>query len=250
MSTTRVSFDLTTRGQRRKARRGHSLPVCKSTGKPQFRDRHQARQAAEATVRGTCGLEARTWACPDCQRFHVDVTHRKSQEIPARPALAPVFLSGVRRYILLDLPNASHGARNAAGVAQVWTDIARTLGITPSDHVVAGSSRFQLARVRNEIHYSHVKWLVASERPEGVARALSSAIDLWSVARDYDELVIVSGCGAFADLAARAARFGLPVRVITTSTATQRSTLSRDLAKAATTRTVLYIAHSDLAHAA
>ena len=59
------------------------------------------------------------------------------------------------------------------------------------------------------------------------------------VARDYDELVIVSGDHAFADLARRAKTFGLSVQVVTSETPQGRPMLSRELAAAADVHTLV-----------
>jgi len=90
---------------------------------------------------------------------------------------------------------------------------------------------------RGAIHGPNIKWVIGANTPDAADNALLAAIDLYRVAREYDELVIVSGDHAFADLARRAKALGLSVHVITAEHPAQRSMLSRELANVADTRT-------------
>ena len=104
---------------------------------------------------------------------------------------------------------------------------------------MVGASRSVVRKYRRAIHGANVRWIVGADAPDGADRALLAAIDLRRVARDYDELVIVSGDHAFADLARRAKMLGLTVQVVTAQHPEQRSMLSRELAAAADTRTLV-----------
>lgn len=245
MSSTRTPSALTARHRRRGSSFAvHSLPVCPATGEPRHRDRHQARQAADAIQRSSKGLRCSPWACTDCKGFHLATTFRAMTKATPTLALAPLFLPGVRRLVLIDLLNATHGTPTAESFTELEDHLSSSLGITGSDHLVVGSPRSAMRRLRRLGDEARMKWVVAADRPDAVVHALSAATDLWASAREYDELVIVSGNGAFTELASRAARFGIPVRVVTTRTPVQPVTLSRDLATVATTRTVLDLQHA------
>lgn len=73
----------------------------------------------------------------------------------------------------------------------------------------------------------NVKWVVGADGSNGADRALLEAIDPRRVARRYDELVIMSGDHAFADLAHHANGLGLQVHVVTTRRGDGSSSLSR-----------------------
>ena len=104
---------------------------------------------------------------------------------------------------------------------------------------MVGASRRVGRKYRATLTGSNVKWVIGADAPDGADRALLGAIDLYRVARDFDELVIVSGDHAFASLARRAKRFGLSVQVVTTEHQDQRSMLSRELAAAADVHTLV-----------
>jgi hypothetical protein len=146
-----------------------------------------------------------------------------------------------RRYFLVDVENPTRGAQaTLEEVAAFWALLkAQAPGIAPRDHVVIGASRSVTRKYRTALHGANVKWVVGANAPDAADRALLGAIDLHRVARDYDELVIVSGDHAFAELARRARRFGLSVQVVTAEHPLQRSMLSSELADAADTRTVV-----------
>ena len=107
------------------------------------------------------------------------------------------------------------------------------------DHVVVGASRSVARKYRPVITGHNVKWVIGANAPDAADYALLGAIDLRRVARDYDELVIISGDHAFADLARRAKASGLTVHVVTAEHPENRSTLSRELSAAADIRSVV-----------
>lgn len=233
------------------ARRGapkmfrHRLPVCDSTGLARYRDRHQARDGAKALAVSSHAAEVSTFACPDCRGYHLEkASSRRPIGVvvgttePAEAFTASVSLHN-RRYVLVDVENPTCGAKATTGqVAAFWTVFTQQVpGVAPNDHVVVGAGRGVARRYRAAIHGANVKWVVGADTPDGADRALLAAIDLRRVARDFDELVIVSGDHAFADLARRARGLGLTVQVVTAEHPEQRSMLSRELAAAANIRT-------------
>lgn len=226
--------------------RKHRLSTCRATGLARYRDRHQARDGAKALAAGSNTYGVSAFACPDCRGWHVEKTHVRepilaSVTSPATEAFTASLVSRKRRYILFDVENPTCGAKaTCEELAEFWGILKQQApGIAPHDHVVVGASRSVARKYRAAIHGSNVKWVVGANAADGADRALLAAIDLRRVAREYDELVIVSGDWRFADLARRAKRAGLSVQVVTAEHPEQRSMLSRGLAAAADTRTLV-----------
>ena len=247
MRTTTVEFRAATRGVRSTpATRRHSLPVCEATGLARFRDRHQARAGANALSSASATLRVDTFACPDCRGWHVE-KGKMGAIVTGAVASAPTAAftdslnSRKRRYFLIDIENPTRGAK--AGVDEVatfWSILKQQApGVAPHDHVVVGASRSVARKYRPAISGHNVKWVIGANAPDAADCALLAAIDLRRVARDYDELVIVSGDRAFADLARRAKASGLTIHVVTAEHPENRSMLSRELAAAADVRTVV-----------
>lgn len=191
-------------------------------------------------------FEGSTFACPDCRGYHLEKTYAR-QPINVGGAIRPTDsfsaspTSRKRRYVLLDIENPTRGAKaTCEEVAALWAILKlQAPGIAPHDHVVVGASRLVVRKYRAAIHGANVKWVVGADAPDGADRALLAAIDLRRVAPEYDELVIISGDHAFADLTRRAKRAGLSVQVVTAEQPEQRSVLSRELAAAADTHTLI-----------
>lgn len=226
--------------------RHHKLPICDATGLARYRDRHQARQGANATRSGAHEFEVHTFACPACTGHHIEQTYRRDPIVLAAPSEPTAeFTASLsfrkKRYILADIENLTHGAKaTCQQAAALWGVLTQQApGIAPHDHVVVGAARYVVRRYRAAIDGANVKWVVGSEGINGADRALITAIDLRRVARDYDELVIASGDGAFTDLARRAKALGLTVHVITTQHPEQRSMLSRELSAVADFHTLI-----------
>ena len=231
----------TTRGSRR-----HTLSRCEATGLARFRDRHQARAGAKSLSSTSPHAVVDVFACPECRGWHVEefAAHTLTPAPPAgeaSAAFADSLDSRKRRYFLVDIENPTCGAKATATQAgMLWAVLKQQApGVAPHDHVVIGASRSVTRRYRNVVGGSNVKWVVGANAPDAADKALLSAIDLRRVARQYDELVIVSGDHAFADLARRAKAAGMTVHVITAEHPESRSMLSRDLAQAADIRTVV-----------
>ena len=245
--TSCINSELATSTRRLTGRgRRHKLPICPATGLARYRDRHQARHGAEAVAAGAHDFKVCTFACPDCHGFHLEKTYpREPIDVAGAAAPTEAFTSSLasrkRRYVLVDVENPTRGARaTAQEVADFWAILKQQApGIAPHDHVVVGAARAVVRKYRAAICGTNVKWVVGADAPDGADRALLAAIDLHRVARGFDELVIVSGDHAFADLARRAKSRGLTVHVVTTEHPEQRSVLSRDLAALADTRTLV-----------
>jgi hypothetical protein len=223
----------------------HKLPQCPNTGLSRYRDRHQARQGADATRRGSHDFEVRTFACSACNGHHLEMTYRRNPVIlttlePTAEFTASLASRKKRRWIV-DLENLTHGAKaTCEQTAALWGVLTQQApGIASHDHVVVGAARYVVRKYRAAINGANVKWVVGSDGPDGADRALIAAIDLRRVARDYDELVIASGDGAFTDLARKAKALGLTVHVITTQHPDQRSMLSRELSAIADFHTLV-----------
>ena len=248
MNAVSINFNTKTRTNRGTKPRTHRLPQCPATGLARFRDRHQARDAAKAFTFGPQGREASMFACPACGGVHVE-TRQATSLAPevAVPVPAPTvafeesLATRKRRYFLVDIENPTRGAKaTCEEVATFWNILKRQApGIAPHDHVVVGASLGVAQRYRTTITGSNVKWVTGPNAPDGADHALLGAIDLYRVARHYDELVIVSGDGGFVDLARRAKTFGLSVQVVTAETPQGRPMLSRELAAAADVHTLI-----------
>lgn len=245
--TIRIGSTLNTRNRRSDRKlHTHKLPVCESTSLARYRDRHQARQGAKALNVGTRGYEVHTFACPSCQGFHLEQTLSRQPLVVEAPSQASgVFKASLgsrkRRYILFDVENPTCGAKvTCEQVATLWNLIKQQApGIAPHDHVVVGAARRVVRKYRAAIHGDNVKWVVGADAPDGADRALLSAIDVRRVARDFDELVIISGDHAFVPVASQAKALGLVVHVVTVEHPTSSTMLARDLAAIANTRSFI-----------
>lgn len=246
----------TTQPFRRAGRtRGHRLPTCPQTGLPRYRDRHQALQGGRALSAGHRASKVSSFACPSCGGFHVDEARPLGWHAP-RNTLAPTPPIGLvpastmtRRYVLFDVENLTHGAKaTPEELASLWERIAQgPAQLNPTDHVVVGAARAVAHRYRSALPGRNIKWVVGANAPDGADRALLAAINLFEVARRYDELVILSGDHAFADIARRARAMGLNVHVVTVRHPEQRSMLARSLRVTADKHTVVDFLPSRLA---
>lgn len=243
---TLVDSDLAPRTRRANGKpRRHKLPVCDATGLPRYRDRHQARDGARTLSAGERNYETSTFACPDCRGFHIEKTFHHAPIAIERTESATAFSGSLssrkRRYWITDIENLTHGAQpSCMEAAALWSVLTQEApGVASHDHVVIGAARHVVRKYRAAINGANVKWVVGADAPDGADRALLAAVDLHRVARNYDELVIASGDGAFAELARRAKVLGLTVHVITTQHPKQRTSLSRELATIADRRTLV-----------
>lgn len=217
----------------------HRLPACGMTGLPRYRDRHQARQASRAfTVNGAVEAYG-PYRCEHCSGYHLEGLSRAHS---ARCTCAtcvreiePMNAGTARRLILVDIENLTLGADATAGdVARIWSHVAgRVIRVGASDRVVIGAS-FSVARqYRSCITNHNVRWVLGGRERDAADRALLADVDRRRLARDFEELVVVSGDHAFAGLASEAASAGLRVVVIVPQRQLGRSVLARELAAAA-----------------
>jgi len=246
-TNTRISSDLNTRTNRlHGSTRHHKLPICTTTGLARYRDRHQARDAVQSITAGRARSEISTFTCPDCRGCHLEKARafRPVVELlaaePAEAFTASLPLH-TRRYFLFDVENPTRGAKfTCAELATFWSVLKlQAPGIAPHDHVVIGASRSVRKKYRSVIFGPNVKWVTGANAPDGADHALLAAIDLRRVARDYDELVIVSGDHIFVELASRAKALGLRVHVVTAEQPESRPALSHKLAAIANVRTLV-----------
>lgn len=247
-TTVKIEFrPRTARGANHPEPRTHSLPLCGATGLARYRDRHQARDGVKPLSAGSHAYSTHTFACRECRGWHIEqFDSLNPAETPdAACAAVPEFIESlntrIRRYFLLDIENPTRGAKaSVEEVVTFWSILKQQApGVAAHDHVVVGASRSVARRYRTAIAGRNVKWVIGANAPEAADRALLAAIDLRRVARNYDELVIVSGDHAFAGLARRAKASGLTVHVITAEHPENRSMLSRELSAAADIRTVV-----------
>jgi CTP:molybdopterin cytidylyltransferase MocA len=240
----RIDSELPVRSRRKDRKsRSHKLPICGATGLARYRDRHQARHGAEAMCAGRGDFEVATFSCPDCHGFHLEqIPHRKPLVVGTHSRPTDAFTASLpsrkSRYVIVDIENPTCGAAaSCRQVASLWNVIKQEApGIAPNDHVVVGAARNVVRKYRAAINGDNVKWVVGADAPDGADRALLAAIDVRRVARDFDELVIISGDHAFVDVARRARAFGLTVHVVTVQDPEHGSMLSRELAAIANTR--------------
>lgn len=246
-STTRIKPDLITRNARIAGTGRHKLPLCSATGLARYRDRHQARDGA-SMYSSSHSFKMSTFACPNCSGYHLERLrkHGPNQEDNTSTPL----LTSIRRYVLFDVENLTRGARlTRAELANLWQVVTQTIGLTAHDHVVIGAARSVAHKYNGAITRRNVKWVLGANAPDAADRALLAAIDLRRAARDYDELVIISGDHAFAGLARRAIKLGLNVHVVTADASDQiRPMLSRELSAVAEIRTLVRLEPRMLKH--
>jgi hypothetical protein len=228
-----------------RAVRQHKLRICESTRLPSYRTRDQARDGAKAKRAEPQVFDVHTFACPECNGYHIEETYRREPIVVASSEPTAEFTASLpfrkKRYFLFDAENLTLGAKATCEQTAALFGVLKQQapGIAPHDHVVVGAARYVVRKYRAAIDGANVKWVVGSDGPDGADRSLLAAIDLRRVARDYDELVIASGDGAFTELARQAKALGLTVHVITTQHPEQRSMLSRGLSAVADFHTLI-----------
>lgn len=218
--------------------RRHRPSACRVTGLDRYRDRHQARHAAAAAPREGAGLQLAPFACIDCSGFHLAPKPSAPRRSCEQTSFPP---ERHRRYALVDVENITEGARRTASeLAALWTSWQQgEARFSADDHVVVGAAWPVAMKYRHVFDEANVRWVIGSRGPDGADRALLAAIDLRHVARNFDELVILSGDHAFAKLASEARAMGLTVHVIAGNRTRTRSALARELARAADRTTAL-----------
>lgn len=215
--------------------RRHRLPICATADLRRFRDRHQAR--AGATAAGTAAFRFTTFACRDCRGFHLHAMRREAR-VPVEPRSSDSW----RRFVLLDVENLTRGARRTrVELAALWERTTAALDLTAHDSILIGASRSVTHRYDGVIRGRNVTWVVGANAPDGADRALLAVCNLHRIATAADELVIVSGDHAFADLARRAQARGMRTHVVTPAAVPgERPMLARELADVADMRTYVW----------
>ena len=227
MSKVKVSFNTSRRSRRGGSVSSHKLPKCENTGLARYRDRHQARDAAEAFGRHNPYKKQATFACPDCHGFHLEALTRPLQ--PVSPTIPTPAVGEPSRHILVDIENLTGGRSTREEARKLWRILSAELDFTANDRVVVGGNRHTARKLSTAITGPNVGWVVGAMGADGADRALLAAVNLFQIAKSHDELVIMSGDHAFANLASLASKHGVPVHVVG-----QRGNLSRRLQAAAT----------------
>jgi len=224
------------------------IPKCEATGLPRFRDRHQARDSIRSLARSARHLEHRPYSCLECKGIHIDsipapfpVTHDVTV---AAPAFVESLDNRKRRIFVIDIENITHGATaSRSEVRELWDVITQQApGIAAHDHVVIGASRGVVHKYRWAVTGTNVKWVLGDSGPDGADKALLSSVDLRWAARNFDELVIMSGDHAFVGLAQKAKAAGLGTHVVTVEHPKKWSTRSRKLSASCDLHSVIRLA--------
>lgn len=248
MTATTASTRINSELHNRRSRRGHAsaphrLSKCDATCLARYRDRHQAKQAAKQATAGNRWYQVTTYACTACHGFHLERVTTPNRQ-PATPPISTPAQVGPRSYVLVDVENLTAGASLTCDeLSQLWTTIRSDLGLTDHDHIIVGAAVAVSRRYRPVIRGTNISWVVGAQAADGADQALLAATNLIQVAAQFDQLVIISGDHAFADLARRAQNRSLQVHVVSTRQ-NGRHTLAASLARHATTQTVITIDHA------
>lgn len=137
-----------------------------------------------------------------------------------------------RRIVIVDIENLTGGAVLCCETAH-WARkaLAQAIGLTDDDQVVIGTSHIGL--LNTAVAWPRQRYVVRSGA-DGADLALLEVLDEGLAAR-YDEIVLVTGDGIFADAAGRLAGAGALVHIVAQSDA-----LSGRLRLAASKVTLLY----------
>lgn len=209
----------------------HKVPTCSTTGLDRYRDRHQARAAADAVGRRYTHHKLATFACRDCRGFHLEKLARALQ--PVGPTTPTPAANAPSRYILVDIENLVGGRATREEARELWRTLVADLDITRCDRVVVGGNRHTAKKLSATIAGHNITWVVGAMGADGADRALLAAANLFQIVKNHDELVIMSGDHAFADLAGRATKRGLRVQVVAARHDELQTSLSRNLKHAA-----------------
>ena len=129
---------------------------------------------------------------------------------------------------LIDLENLLGTQRDAAAVADVWSEYVDTVGVGAADSVLVGTETTWSARAWFALP-KHGLRRVCGRGPDAADRALLAAVDIEHDLARFPTLVIASGDHAFAPLARAARARGCRVELVIGA-----GFLSRGLANAAT----------------
>jgi len=117
-----------------------------------------------------------------------------------------------RRFVALDIENINGGAVGHALLADAaWRDVATAIDLVEDEHVVIGVGPSSLLAAGTSHPGAR---LVMGRGPSGADHALIEVLSDEHVAERFDEIVIASGDGIFADVAARLALEGAKVTIV------------------------------------
>lgn len=124
--------------------------------------------------------------------------------VPKQPA---------RRYFIIDIENLLGGARYVTDEAVGFAELVlrRELGMHPDDQILIGVTAIHVMFPIHRVFPGKAQRIVCG--PDGAELAILRALDPSHVAHRFDEVVIVSGDGMFASLAAQLAFHGARVIV-------------------------------------
>jgi hypothetical protein len=114
---------------------------------------------------------------------------------------------------LIDLENLLGTQRDAAAVADVWSEYVDTVGIGVADSVLVGTETAWSARAWFALP-EHGLRRVCGKGPDAADRALLAAVDIDHDLARFPTLVIASGDQAFAPLARAARARGCRVELV------------------------------------
>ena len=117
-----------------------------------------------------------------------------------------------RRFVAMDIENINGGAVSCQCDADsAWSEVAAAIDLTPGEQVVLGVGPSSLLAAGT----SHPEARVVMGRGlSGADHALIEVLDEENLAARFDEIVIVSGDGIFAEVASRLASQGAVVTIV------------------------------------
>lgn len=118
-----------------------------------------------------------------------------------------------RRYFIVDIENMLGGARYVTDEGARFTEqvLRRELGMLSNDQALIGVTAIQAMFPVHRVFPGKAQRIKCG--PDGAELAILGALDPSHVAHRFDEIVIVSGDGMFASLAAQLAFYGTRVVV-------------------------------------
>ena len=196
--------------------KSHRLAQCTISGKARYRDRKQARDAINAAVRGGETHRLAAYNCRDCRGVHLERVLPAAEGIAQQrvnTSACAASANRVRRYFLVEIENIFAGRVPSTADLQGFWDVLvhEATGLSEADHVLASASRSFTKRVRHYLDHAQLKWVLADGSPDAADLALINATNVHQLAKRYDELVILSGDHAFAQLARQARAKGMKV---------------------------------------
>ena len=127
-------------------------------------------------------------------------------------ALPPKQRAGLRRYVAMDIENINGGAvQHMQRADAAWNEVATAVDLLEGEQVVVGVGPSSLL-ASGVVHPS--ARMVMGRGIDGADHALIEVLRGEHVARRFGAVVIASGDGIFADVAAELASAGVAVTVV------------------------------------